>query len=128
MSFGRGWGGGGGSSSGGGGGSSDVTPPLIADFNPPAGTPIAKTGNVQFTVTDESSGIARVIIVAAYDATGIDELVFDGDEFRGAYAGRSRREIIAGGFQYTVARGVGGFPSDPKFRVFAVDRAGNESA
>lgn len=126
MAFGRGWGGGRSSGSSGGGGSGDVTPPVLADYNPPLGTPIPRTGTVQFTVTDDQ-GLRRVIIVAAYDTTGIDELVFDGDGFRGAYAGRSRRENIAGGYRYTVGRGVGGFPSAPKFRVFAVDTAGNEN-
>lgn len=123
MGFGGGWGGG---SGGTGGGSSDVIPPVLADYNPPLGTPIARTGSVQFTVTDDT-GLRRVVIVAAFDVTGIDELVHDGDDFRGAYSSQSRRESIAGGFRYTVARGAGGFPSAPKFRVFAIDRSGNEN-
>lgn len=125
MTFGGAWGGG--RVSAGGGGSSDHTPPVIADFNPPLGTPIARAATVQFTVTDDSSGLGKVIIVAAFAVTGIDELVFDGDNFRGAYTGRSRRELITGGYRFTIARGAGGFPSTPSFSVFAVDRAGNEN-
>lgn len=120
MPFGMGWGG------GRGGGTLDVAPPVLADYNPPLGTPIPRTGTVQFTVTDDH-GLRRVIVVAAYDATGIDELVFDGDGFRGAYAGRSTRDNVAGGYRYTVGRGNGGFPSAPKFRVFAIDKSGNEN-
>ncbi len=128
MAFGSGWGGGIGSDDGGGGsGSSDVTPPVLADFSPPLGTAIGRTDQIHFTVTDDVA-IRRVIIVAAYTATGIDELVFDGDNFCGAYAGRSRREVIANGFRYTVARGRGGFPSQPIFRTFAIDQSGNENA
>lgn len=126
MTFGGAWGGGR-VSAGTGGGSSDTTPPVIADYNPPLGTPIARTGTIQFTATDAGSGIKRVIIVAAYAATGVDELVFDGDNFRGAYAGRSRVEIIPSGYRFSIGRGAGGFLSQPSFTAFAVDKAGNEN-
>ncbi len=127
MGFGGGWGGGRSSgSTGGGGGGSDTVPPVLADYNPPLGTAIPRTGTVQFSVTDDQA-LRRVIVVAAYAATGIDELVFDGDGFRGAYASRSRRETIAGGYRYTVGRSAGGFPSAPRFQVFAVDTSGNEN-
>ncbi len=105
----------------------DVTPPFVGNFDPPAGTRIAKTTPIAFDVTDESTEFGRIFVVAFFQATGISEVIHDGDGFRGLYAATSSRRAIASGFRYTVLRSHG-WPSAPTIQTFAVDRAGNEAS
>lgn len=105
----------------------DLTPPFVGNFDPPAGTAILKTTPISFDVTEDSGEFGRIFVVAFYPATGISELIHDGDGFRGYYAATSSRQAIAGGFRYTVLRSRG-WPSAPTIQTFAVDRAGNEAS
>jgi len=105
----------------------DLTPPFVGNFDPPAGTAILKTTPVSFDITEESGEFGRIFVVAFYAATGVSELIHDGDGFRGYYAATSSRQVIAGGFRYTVLRSRG-WPSAPTIQTFAVDRAGNEAS
>lgn len=65
-------------------------------------------------------------MVAFFPATGVTELVHDGDAFRGFYAATSSRTMIGGGFRFTVLRS-GGWPGAPTIQAFAIDHAGNEA-
>lgn len=103
----------------------DSTPPAIGNFSPAPGSVIAGTTTVVFDVTDDGGSFRRVIVTALFPRTGIEEVVHDGDGFRGLYSVVSSRVIIAGGFRYNVTRS-GGWPSSPEFKVFAIDPAGNE--
>ncbi len=105
---------------------SDATPPIVGNYSPLAGTPIAKTTSISFDVTEETGAFRRVFVVAFYSATGISELIHDGDGFRGFYSTTSARRAIAGGFRYTVLR-AGGWPAAPTIQTFAIDLAGNEA-
>lgn len=105
----------------------DATPPVVGNYSPAPGTPIAKTTSISFDVTDETGGFRRVFVVAFYPATGISELIHDGDGFRGFYSSTSARRAIAGGFRYTVLR-AGGWSAAPTIQTFAIDLAGNEAA
>lgn len=105
---------------------SDTTAPVVGNFTPSPGTPIARTAEVSFDVTDESGDFRRIFIIAFFAATGIAEVVHDGDAFRGFYAASSSRTMIAAGFRYTVLR-TGGWPAAPTIQTFAIDRAGNEA-
>jgi len=104
----------------------DLTPPFVGNFDPPSGTPILKTTPISFDVTEDSGAFGRIFVAAFYAATGISELIHDGDGFRGYYAATSSRQAVAGGFRYTVLRSRG-WPSAPTIQTFAVDRAGNEA-
>ena len=102
----------------------DDTAPVVTNYLPPGGTVIEATDPIQFDVTDDSGSFARILITVTQK--GIQEVVHDGDIFKGLYAGLSERVIIAGGFRYTVAR-QGGWTDDPTFEPFAIDAAGNEA-
>lgn len=104
----------------------DATAPAVGNFSPAPGTPIARTGPVSFDVTDDSGDFRRIFVVAFFPATGVTEVVHDGDAFRGFYAASSARTMIAAGFRYTVLRS-GGWPAAPTIQTFAIDRAGNEA-
>lgn len=104
----------------------DATAPAVGNFNPAPGTPIARTGPVSFDVTDDSGDFRRIFVVAFFPATGVTEVVHDGDGFRGFYAASSSRMMISAGFRYTVLRS-GGWPAAPTIQTFAIDRAGNEA-
>lgn len=105
----------------------DTAAPVVANFDPAPGTPIARTAAVSFDVTDESGDFRRIFVVTFYPATGATEVVHDGDAFRGHYAASSSRTMIAAGFRYSVLR-TGGWPAAPTIQTFAIDRAGNEAS
>jgi hypothetical protein len=105
----------------------DASVPLVGNFNPAPGTPIARTGPISFEVTDDSGDFRRIFVVAFFPATGVTEVVHDGDGFRGHYAAGSSRTMIAGGFRYTLLR-TSGWPGAPTIQTFAIDRAGNEAS
>jgi hypothetical protein len=104
----------------------DAAPPVVGNFDPAPGTAIARTGSVTFDVTDDSGDFRRIFVVAYFPATGVAEVVHDGDGFRGFYAAKSSRTMIAGGFRYTLLRS-GGWPGAPTIQTFAIDHAGNEA-
>jgi hypothetical protein len=104
----------------------DTTPPVVSNFVPAVGTPVTAQQPVQFDVTDDSGQFRRINVHAVY-GDGVEEVVHNGDSFRGYYSTSSSRVIIAGGFRYTVLR-AGGWPSTPRITIFAIDVAGNEAA
>lgn len=104
----------------------DVTAPAVGNFVPAPGTAIGRATPVTFNVTDESGQFRRVFVVASFAATGVCEVIHDGDTFRGFYVGNSSRVLIALGFRYTVAR-TSGWPSAPTIQTFAIDAGGNEA-
>jgi hypothetical protein len=104
----------------------DTSVPVVGNFNPAPGTPVARTGPISFEVTDDSGDFRRIFVVAYFPATGVTEVVHDGDGFRGHYAAGSSRTMIAGGFRYTLLR-TSGWPGAPTIQTFAIDRAGNEA-
>lgn len=107
-------------------GRDDTTAPVIVNFSPPVGTALAATQPVTFDVTDNSGDFRRIIVTALYPRTGIEEVVHDGDSFRGLYQTTSARSMITNGFSFSVLRS-GGWPSSPTFKVFAIDTGGNEA-
>jgi hypothetical protein len=107
----------------------DETPPVVGNFSPALGGTIAAQQPVSFRVTDDSGGFRRIIVHARF-ADGLEEVVFNGDSFRGLYGNNnSKRVIVAGGFDFTILRG-GGWPQGGPvaINVFAIDQAGNEAA
>lgn len=105
----------------------DDSPPVVGNFNPTPGTPLARMAPVSFDVTDDSGELRLIFIVAFFPSTGVTEVVHDGAGFRGFYAASSSRVMIAGGFRYTVLRS-GGWLAAPTIQTFALDRAGNEAS
>lgn len=104
----------------------DVAPPIVNNFSPAAGTALSKASPISFDVTDDSGQFRRIIVVASFSATGVCEVIHDGDVFRGFYVSSSSRMRIERGFRYTVARN-GGWVAAPTIQTFAMDASGNES-
>lgn len=102
----------------------DTTKPTISNYLPPADASIEATDPIQFDVTDDSGAFVRIIVTVTL--AGVTEVVHDGSQFRGLYAGLSARALIANGFRFTVAR-QGGWTASPTFETFAIDAAGNEA-
>lgn len=115
-------------------GSIGSVPPVIPDTTPPVVTLIEPTdGEVEaataviFDVTEESvDGLCEVFVWAEFAADGSAEVIHTGDQFATRYLGLSARTAITGGFRYTVRRS-GGWPSNPRIQVKAIDRGGNVS-
>lgn len=107
-------------------GFSDTTPPVIDDFDPPVGTPLERSDSVSFTVTDLYPGLRRVIVMVAYG--GESYVIHDGDGFQGRFSNYSTRAelVVDESYRYTV-RPNGGWTSAPRFKVAAIDEAGNET-
>jgi len=102
----------------------DTTDPVLAIVSPAQGTTVAKSTPFVLDVTDNSGAFRRVILIAVY-ASGIHEVVHDGDSFVGHYALTSSRQFVVNGWRYTVLR-RDGWPNGPKFRAYAIDQSGNE--
>lgn len=102
----------------------DHDPPTSSVVSPTVGTELAPTTPVVFDVVDDSGTFRRVIVALFYPATGITELVHDGDTFLGKFVSGAR-VMIANGFRYTVLP-IGGWTSAPTIRIFAIDRTGKE--
>jgi len=102
----------------------DTTPPVIDNFDPVVGTPLARNASVRFDVTDEIS-LRRVIVLATLG--GETYVVHDGFAFRGDFSNLSTRSAIANGWRYTVKRN-GGWVDAPTFEVCAIDTSGNEAS
>jgi hypothetical protein len=103
----------------------DTIAPEVSNVSPAPGVAITAQTPVGLDVTDNAGALRRVLLGVLFTATGITELVHDGDAFVGPYQNASARDPIAGGFRYSLLRD-GGWPSSPTVRVFAFDVAGNE--
>lgn len=105
-------------------GALDTVPPVIDNFDPPQGTAIDPAQGISFDVTDNSGNFRRIVVHAVFD-DGVEEVVHDGDSFRGFYQVGNSRVFIAGGYRYNLLR-AGGWPGNPTIRAFAIDASGNE--
>lgn len=103
---------------------SETTPPVIDNFDPPVGTPLARSDSVSFDVTDETA-LRRVLVLVSLG--GSTYCVHDGFSFRDEFTNLSSRSAISGGYRYTVKRN-GGWTSPPEFEVLAIDTSGNEAS
>lgn len=99
----------------------DGVPPTVTLVSPTTGT-IEAFEPITFNVTD-NDGLGSAIVVARFNARGIEEIVHQGERFGPAYAAQSTRVAIVGGFRYTVRRS-GGWPESPAIDVYATDIAG----
>lgn len=98
--------------------------PVIDNFSPSVGTPLARSDSVAFDVTDDTGLLRAEVFVTLGGDTFV---VHDGDIFRGAFANLSTRSPIAGGFRYNVKRN-GGWIESPTFEVHATDTSGQEAS
>jgi len=107
----------------------DVVAPVVGNFSPALGSSIAANQPISFDVTDNEGLFTRVIIHARF-ADGSEEVVYNGDSFRGLYSGgASWFAIIALGLRFTIFRTGGWTAGSPiAVNVFAYDVAGNEAA
>lgn len=103
----------------------DVTAPIVSNAVPAPGSTIDAGSTLQFDVTDNGGAFRRIIISALFEQTGIEEVVYDGDGFRGLYLGPSSTQIISGGLRFALVRKQG-WPYSPTIKVFAIDTSGNE--
>jgi hypothetical protein len=102
----------------------DTTPPVIGNFDPPVGTPLARGDSIAFDVTDNLDEIRRVIVLVTLG--GETYCVHDGFEFKGEFSNLSSRTSITDGWHYVVKRN-GGWTAPPTFEVHAIDTSGNEA-
>lgn len=101
--------------------------PVIGNISPAPNTAINVNQSIQFDVTDASSSFRRVIVaVTQANSAGVEEIIHDGDAFRGYFAGTSSRTVISGGYRFAVLRS-GGWQGAPTFRVYAVTTDGFEN-
>jgi hypothetical protein len=104
----------------------DIVAPVVSNVTPTPGTVITRSTPVGADITDNGT-FRRIIVAVFYPATGLTEMVHDGDAFRGFYALSSTREPISGGFRYRVLRD-GGWPSAPTLQAWPIDTRGNEGS
>lgn len=103
----------------------DTTDPTVTLISPAEGTTLLPSTTVVVDVTDNSS-FRRVLLAIQFGGTGAPELAHDGDGFTTPYRG-STREVISGGWRYTLARN-GGWPAALRLDVYAIDAAGREAS
>lgn len=103
----------------------DTTPPAVTLVSPSEGSPIIPSTNVVVDVTDNAS-FRRVLLAVQFGGTGAPELIHDGDRFTTPYRG-STREVISGGWRYTLSRDRG-WPASMRLDVYAIDAAGLEAS
>lgn len=103
----------------------DIDGPVIANLSPTPGTVVGPSDPIAFRVTDAAAALGRVFVSAAFAALQVEEVIHDGDDFRGPYTA-STRIAVAGGWDFAVRR-RGGWPASPSLRVHALDAAGNEA-
>lgn len=108
---------------GGGEETMDLVPPVVDGFAPTSGSRLGQGQAVAFNVT-EAGGIRALWVTVEFPAIGAWEVVWNGSRWASGYSTSSRSSIVDG-HRYTVRRN-GGWPSDPVFRIQAVDTAGNE--
>lgn len=108
-----------------GGGPNDDAAPQVTNVAPTPGATLTPDAAFSLDVTDETA-LARVFLTVAFAASGVVEVIHDGDAFMPLYAPASTRVVIPDGYHYVVRR-HGGWPSAPTFHVYATDASGNES-
>lgn len=103
----------------------DVENPVTTVVSPTAGETITATTPIVIDVTDDSGRFRRVLVAVFFSGLGKTLLVHDGDSFLGGFAISSTREMIDGGYRYTVVSDAG-WEASPTIRVFTFDQSGKE--
>ena len=103
----------------------DITAPVVTGALPAPGSTIDPSTAIQFDVTDDGGAFRRIIISVLFEQTGMEEVAYDGDGFRGLYLGLSATQIVSGGLHFSLVRKEG-WPYSPTIKVFAIDTSGNE--
>lgn len=103
-------------------------PPVVTSQSPTPGTTISPSTPLVFDVTDDEGEFAAIYVTARF-SDGSEETVHDGTDFTPNYVTSSSKDVIAGGFRFTLTR-LNGWPvvATATIRVKAVDSAGNVSA
>lgn len=111
--------------SGGSAGGGDTTPPAIQNITPASGEELSRLQPVQFDVVD-TEGFGRIMVFVKF--AFFEHVVYDGAQLSPGFRSRSSVEVIADGFRFRVVPDTG-WPalSAPRFRILAVDAAGNEA-
>lgn len=111
----------------GGGGGGTPTGPVIQNFNPAVGLPIASGTVLSFDVTDQSGIIPFVALLAAFSGNPVQELVYNSVAFNAPYSNASNTvTAITGGLHFTLLRN-GGWPSNVTLLPIAFS-TGSENA
>lgn len=106
--------------------SPNAVAPVVTFISPAPGTPIQPLTEITLQVTDDVGELVNVAIDVTFP-DGTAECIFDSDTFTPLYRAGSSRATIMNGYQFTLRRARGGWPSTPTFNVEAVDRDGNRS-
>jgi Concanavalin A-like lectin/glucanases superfamily len=105
---------------GGGSPAPTPTPPTVTWVSP---TGVLTAGMPIVVDATDADGFSALVLMAEF-SNGAYEVVHDGVAFAQAYATRSTRTVIDGGFRYSVVRYGGWFGSRVVMRLTAVDSAG----
>lgn len=107
----------------------EPVPPTVTIISPTAGTTISINTPIVFKVEDELDSFKRIILVIEFPASGIKEVVFDGNGFGPMYTnGSNTVSTIDNGFQYQILRNGGWIPNDgPILTPFVIDTSGGEN-
>ena len=98
----------------------------VAALVSPAGPGVEPNEPIVVDVTDADSSIRRTFLVLRVPATGLEEVVFQGDRFAANYSASSSRTPITDGHRYSLRR-AGGWPGSPTIDVYAIDTTGEEA-
>lgn len=102
----------------------DLTLPSVVMVAPAVPGDVAPTDSLTFDVTDNA--LRKVLVMAKFIATGLWEVIYDGDGFSPSFSGSSTRTAIVNGFRFVAIR-AGGWPAGAfKLKVVAFDTSGNE--
>lgn len=101
----------------------DTTAPVVT-FTLADGTEIGRNTAVPIDVTDET-GLAAVVVMVLYPATGDYEVAHDGTAFAPRFVSKSTRTSITDGYRFSLVR-AGGWPSPPTVKVLPLDTSANE--
>lgn len=104
---------------------SDVSAPEVEVVSPEEGEPISPSTPIVLDVLDDI-GLRRSVLAVEFVALDRTELVHDGVDFASNYSG-STREVVSGGYRFTIRRSGVGWPEGPILHAIAVDQSGNEA-
>lgn len=97
----------------------DTLAPTVALVSPAPGTLIARNTPFVVDVQDENAGVFAALFVKVATSR-LYEVAHDGEGFSYLYQAGSTRDVISGGYRFTLRRD-GGWPGAPTFTVRAFD-------
>lgn len=113
----------------GGGAVLDEDPPVIEQVTPSGDLAEdhdeAKTTPIVFDVTDEGTGIARVLVSAKFKINPLTFKVYDGEAFLYPFNNGSSVTPIANGFRFSISHAYPGWPGELSFVADVFDASGN---